>query len=152
MILRVRPRLFQGCPEWRLIAADTTTLMAAPIVIGASDSETQRPQQCGWSAGWGVPYPGSMSKTVPAREFRSRLSQFLDEVAEHRAHVTITRRGRPEAVLIPVDEYDALEETAEILADPETVTAVRRGLEQLRANETVPLARVHEDVRRRRKR
>ncbi len=35
-------------------------------------------------------------------------------------HVTITHHGRPQAVVIPVDEYEALEETAEILSDDDT--------------------------------
>ena len=64
-----------------------------------------------------------MSKTVPVRELRSGLSQFIDQVADLREHVIVTRRGRPAAVLVPVDEYEALEETAEILSDTDALTA-----------------------------
>jgi antitoxin YefM len=91
-----------------------------------------------------------MSKTVPVREFRSRLAELLDAVAKRREHVTITRHGRPEAVVIPVDEYDALEETAEILADPETLSAIREGLDEIRAGEAVSLDEVREELDRRR--
>lgn len=84
-----------------------------------------------------------MSKTVPVREFRSNLADLLDEVADRREHVTITRRGRPSAVVIPVGEYEALEETADILSDDETLAAIRRGLDELRAEEMSSL----EDVR-----
>jgi prevent-host-death family protein len=35
---------------------------------------------------------------------------LLDDVAHRREHVTITRHGRPSAVLLPVDEYTALGE------------------------------------------
>jgi antitoxin YefM len=45
----------------------------------------------------------------------------------------VTRHGRPAAVLVPADEYEALEETAEILSDEATLEAIRRGLEDLAA-------------------
>jgi prevent-host-death family protein len=43
------------------------------------------------------------------------LAELLDEVAERREHVTVTRSGRPATVMVPVDQYKALEETAEII-------------------------------------
>jgi antitoxin YefM len=78
-----------------------------------------------------------MSKTVPAREFRTHLADLLDEVADRREHVTVTRRGRPAAVLVPVDEYGALEETAEILSDEDRLAAIRRGLDDLATGDVV---------------
>jgi prevent-host-death family protein len=83
-------------------------------------------------------------KTVPVREFRSNLSELLDEVADRRGHVVVSRRGRPAAVLVPVDEYDALEETAEILSDPDAIKALEAGLAELARSETVEL----DDLRR----
>lgn len=87
-------------------------------------------------------YAWVMSKTVPAREFRTHLADLLDEVADRREHVTVTRRGRPAAVLVPVDEYAALEETAEILSDDGTLAAIRRGLDDLAAGDVVSLDQV----------
>lgn len=92
-----------------------------------------------------VRYTSRMANTVPVREFRRRLADLLDEVANLREHVTITRHGRPEAVLIPVGEYEALEETAEILSDEDTLAAIRQGLEDVAAGETVPLEQVRDD-------
>jgi len=89
-----------------------------------------------------------MSKTVPVRELRSELSQVIDQVADLREHVIITRRGRPAAVLVPVDEYEALEETAEILSDPETMDAIEEGLREAERGETVTLADLRRDLRR----
>jgi PHD/YefM family antitoxin component YafN of YafNO toxin-antitoxin module len=42
-------------------------------------------------------------------------------------------------VLVPIDEYDALEETAEILSDADTIAAVDAGLAELQRDETVTL-------------
>jgi prevent-host-death family protein len=87
-----------------------------------------------------------MSKVVPVREFRSKLSDLLDEVTERREHVTVTRHGRPAAVLIPVAEYEALEETAEILSDDPTLQAIQQGLADLAADKTVSLDQVRAEM------
>lgn len=87
-----------------------------------------------------------MSKTVPVRELRSRLADLLDEVAQRREHVTITRHGRPSAVLVPVDEYAALEETAEILSDEGMLAAIREGLDDIAADDVVTLEQLRQDV------
>jgi prevent-host-death family protein len=85
-----------------------------------------------------------MAKTVPVREFRSNLSSLLGDVADRRDHVLVTRNGKPAAVLIPIDEYEALEETAEILSDAQTLAAIDDGLAELARGETVTL----DDLRR----
>lgn len=87
-----------------------------------------------------------MSKTVPVREFRSHLAELLDEVVDRREHVTITRHGHPAAVLIPIAEYEALEETAEILSDDATLAAIREGLTDLAADDVVSLDAVREEL------
>ena len=61
------------------------------------------------------------------------LSALLSDVADRRDHVLVTRNGKPAAALVPIDEYDALEETAEILSDSETLAAIEPVLESSRA-------------------
>ena len=85
-----------------------------------------------------------MAKIVPVREFRRNLAELLSDVADRRDHVLVTRNGRPAAALVPVDEYEALEETAEILSDPETMAAIEAGRAELERGETVEW----DDVRR----
>lgn len=51
----------------------------------------------------------------------------------------VTRHGRPAAVLIPIDEYEALEESAEILSDADALTSIDAGLEEIERGETVTL-------------
>jgi prevent-host-death family protein len=80
------------------------------------------------------------------REFRSHLADPLDEVADRREHVTVTRHGRPSAVVIPINEYEALEETAQILSDDDTLAAIRRGLDDLAAGDEVGLDDVRQEM------
>jgi antitoxin YefM len=87
-----------------------------------------------------------MAKTVPARELRNQLARLLDEVLHRREHVVVTRRGRPAAALIPFDEYEALEETAEILSDRDALAAIEAGLAELERDETVTLEALRQEL------
>jgi prevent-host-death family protein len=88
---------------------------------------------------YSIVYITLVAKHVPVREFRSRLSEFLDDVVDRRDHILVTRNGRPAAALVPIDEYQALEETAEILADPDAIAAIEAGLSDLNRGDTVTL-------------
>jgi prevent-host-death family protein len=85
-----------------------------------------------------------MPKIVPVREFRTNLSELLSDVADRRDHVLVTRNGKPAAALVPIDEYEALEETAEILSDSVTLAQIESGLKELARGDSVTL----EDLRR----
>lgn len=91
-----------------------------------------------------------MAKTVPVRELRAGLARLLDEVADRRQHVVVTRHGRPAAVLIPVDEYEALEESAEILSDAGALASIDAGLEEIEQGETVTLDELRRELAERR--
>jgi antitoxin YefM len=91
-----------------------------------------------------------MAKTVPVRELRKHLSSFLDDVSNRRDHVLVTRNGTPAAALVPIDEYEALEETAEILSDADALSALEAGLAQIERGETITLAELREDLAKRR--
>ena len=52
-------------------------------------------------------------------------------------------------MLVPVDEYGALDETAEILSDEGTLKAIRQGLDDIAVDDVVALDQLREDVARR---
>ena len=93
-----------------------------------------------------------MAKTVPVRELRNNLSELLSDVADRRDHVLVTRNGRPAAALVPIDEYEALEETAEILSDPDALAAIEQGLGDIERGETVTLEELRRELAERRTR
>jgi antitoxin YefM len=93
-----------------------------------------------------IMYACPMAKTVPVRELRANLSSLLDAVTDRRDHVLVTRNGVPAAALVPIDEYEALEETAEILSDPAAIAALDEGLGEIERGETVTLAELREEL------
>jgi antitoxin YefM len=97
-----------------------------------------------------IMYTEPMAKTVPVRELRSNLSSLLDDVSDRRDHVLVTRNGAPAAALVPIDEYEALEETAEILSDPDALAALEIGLAEIERGETVTLTELRSELAERR--
>jgi len=87
-----------------------------------------------------------MAKTVPVRELRNNLSSLLDDVSDRREHVLVTRNGAPAAVLVPIDEYEALEETAEVLSDTDALAALETGLAEIERGETITLAELRSEL------
>ena len=61
------------------------------------------------------------STTIPAGEFKAKCLKLLDEVAEKRQTLVITKRGRPVAELSPIpkdgDIVGSMRGTGEILGD-----------------------------------
>lgn len=70
---------------------------------------------------------------MPLAEVKNRLSEVVDAVEGEHARVTITKHGRPAAVLISIDDLTSLEETLLVLSDPELAAALRQGSAELDA-------------------
>lgn len=68
-----------------------------------------------------------MSKILPLSEVKAKLSALIDEVASTHERVTVTRNGRPVAVIVSSDDLDTADETLEILSDPVTMGEIERG-------------------------
>lgn len=68
-----------------------------------------------------------MNHAAPFTEVRDRLREILDDVTETGNQYTITRHGRPVAVIVSADEYESLIETLNILSDSDAMAAVAEG-------------------------
>lgn len=79
---------------------------------------------------------------VPLSQAKARLSSLLRKIREERGTYGITHRGKPEGVLLSVEEYETLIETVEILSDRELMASVDRGL----ADEKAGRLYAHEKV------
>jgi prevent-host-death family protein len=73
-------------------------------------------------------------------EVRNRLPELVAEVERTRARVTVTKGGRPAAVLIAPADLWSLEETAVVLADVELTTALAAARQQVAAGQVTDAA------------
>ena len=72
-----------------------------------------------------------MSETLPLAEIKARLSEIVDKVEGQHERVTLTRNGRPAAVLISPEDLEALEDTLELLSDPQAVREIEHARREI---------------------
>ena len=73
----------------------------------------------------------------PLRTVRDHLSDFVDRAEREHERVVVTRNGRPAAVLIGYEDLAALEETLEILSDPETMAGIQQARQEIARGEVI---------------
>jgi prevent-host-death family protein len=71
-------------------------------------------------------------KVLPLSEVKMKLSQLVEEVSSRDEEITITRNGKPVAIIVSPDEFDSWKETLAIRADAELMAEIRRGLEDIK--------------------
>ena len=62
-----------------------------------------------------------MSETLPLANVKSKFSEMVDRVEHTHDRIIVTRNGRPAAVLISPEELESLEDTLELLSDPDAM-------------------------------
>ena len=70
---------------------------------------------------------------------KAKLSEVVDRVQREQDRVTITRNGRPVAVIVSLDDIEGLEETLEILSDKRLMRKIRTGLAAAKKGDTIRL-------------
>lgn len=89
---------------------------------------------------------GAMVRTIGVRSLRPRLSRAVDEVSEHLDRYVITKRGKPVAVLMGVDDYEGLLETLEIMSDKSLMKRIRRAERELKKGKGRSLEEINRDL------
>lgn len=74
---------------------------------------------------------------LPLAEIKKRLSEIIDGVEGRHDRVVLTRHGRPAAVIISPDDLEALEETLDLLSDPNAVREIREAEAALASGDAV---------------
>ncbi len=93
-------------------------------------------------------YVGAM-EILPLSEVRTTLSSIVERVEATHERVTVTRNGRPAAVLINPADLEALEETLDVLSDPVAMQRLREGEAAVAAGDIVDEAGLRALVARR---
>lgn len=67
-----------------------------------------------------------MESILPFSEVKSHLSEIADRVEQQRDRIMVTRNGRPSFMLVNCDYLESLEETLDIMRDPELVASLHK--------------------------
>ncbi len=72
-----------------------------------------------------------MTETLSLAHIKAHLSEVVDRVEHQHDRVVLTRNGKPAAVLVSPEDLEALEDTLDLLSDPEALEDLRRSRDEV---------------------
>lgn len=83
----------------------------------------------------------SLAEQFPLADVKNRLSEVVQQVERDHGRVIITKRGRPAAVVLSIDDLESLEETLDVLADHPLLVQIRKSTAELAAGKATVLSK-----------
>ncbi len=74
-----------------------------------------------------------MSDTLPLAEVKAKFSEMIDRVEQQHDRITVTRNGRPAAVLLSPEDLASLEDTLDLLSNPTALAEIEQGRREAKA-------------------
>ena len=70
-------------------------------------------------------------RTISFSESRANYARTLDAVVDDREEIVITRSGRESVVIVSLDDYRSLQESAYLLRNPDNAARILRSIGRL---------------------
>ncbi|MEK6750046.1 MAG: type II toxin-antitoxin system prevent-host-death family antitoxin [Pseudomonadota bacterium] len=77
-------------------------------------------------------------KAISYSAARSNLAKTMEQICDDHEPVVITRKSERSVVMLSLEDYEALEETAYLLRSPKNVKRLVDSISQLEANGGMP--------------
>ena len=71
--------------------------------------------------------------SIPYTTLRANLATQIDRVCEDHEPIVVTRKGSPSVVMISLEDYEAVDETAYLLRSPKNVRRIFESILELEA-------------------
>ena len=84
-------------------------------------------------------------KTMSYTESRARYAEVLDGVANDREEVIITRAGHDPVVIVSLEDYESLRETAYLMRSPANARRLLDAMERLETGRGEPHDMINAD-------
>lgn len=84
--------------------------------------------------------------TLTVSDARTNLYDMMEEVRKYLRRFIITHRGKPQAILLPVEDLESWEETLDILSNKKLMRDLRQAEKERRAGKVYPLGEVLEEL------
>jgi antitoxin YefM len=73
-------------------------------------------------------------EAISYTQARKKLATLMDKVCDDHEHVIITRQTSQSVVIMSLDDYNALEETAYLLQRPQNATRLNQAISDFKDN------------------
>ena len=87
-----------------------------------------------------------MTKNVTLKNLRPKLPQIIDEVDSKMDRFIITKRGKPVAVLMSVEDYESMLETLDILSDAKLEKRLKKAMADVKKGNVRGLDEIEKEL------
>ena len=81
-------------------------------------------------------------ESIPIVEARRMLTKLPEQLEKDKRAIVVTRRGTPVMALMSWEMFEAIEETLDIMGDPELMDALRQSIKDVEAGKLIPLENI----------
>ena len=85
-------------------------------------------------------------REIPIAKARNELTSLPEQLAEKRATVAVTRRGKPVLAVMPWEVYESVIETLEIMGEEELIASLRQSIQEVAEGKTIPWEQVKKEL------
>jgi len=89
-----------------------------------------------------------MINNVSLKELRPELPRVINQIDSKLDRFVITKRGKPVAIMMSLDDYGSLLETIEILSDKNAVKRIKESKRQIKEGKTITLEALRRKIER----
>ena len=87
-----------------------------------------------------------MVNTISVRDLRPKLADVLNDIHTKFDRYVITRHGKPEVIMMSIEDYEGLLETLEIESDPALVKRLKKAQEDMKKGRGKSLDQIHKEL------
>jgi prevent-host-death family protein len=87
-----------------------------------------------------------MTKSVTLKALRPRLPRIIDEIDSKMDRFIITKRGKPVALMIAMDDYASLLETLDVLSNTRLAKRIKKAEADIAAGRVKALDKIEKEL------
>ena len=87
-----------------------------------------------------------MTKSITLKNLRPKLPNVMKEIDAKMDRFVITKRGRPIALMMSIDDYESLLETIDILSDSKLMKRIKKAKEDVKKGMLKSLERIEREM------
>jgi prevent-host-death family protein len=79
-----------------------------------------------------------VTRTVTMEQAQKGLKRIIEDVQENRTPYVLTRFGKPQALIVGIEEYEEMQEELALLSNSEHITRIAEARAAYKASESIP--------------
>ncbi|MFA6637128.1 MAG: type II toxin-antitoxin system Phd/YefM family antitoxin [Candidatus Omnitrophota bacterium] len=87
-----------------------------------------------------------MTRTITLKELRPNLPGVIRDIDEKMDRFVITKRGKPAALMISVEDYESIMETLVILSNPGMSKKIKQAEREVRKGKVKTLSELEKEM------